>query len=64
MKFHKALLPLAVAMAIAGCGNRGTAQNVIAQSEAAVNGVKDAGSLHAPQQLQAALRGCQLLLRS
>jgi hypothetical protein len=54
MKFQKALLPLAVAMAIAGCGSRGTAQNVIAQSEAAVDGVRDTASTHAPEQLKAA----------
>ena len=33
MKVYQALLPLAAAMMIAGCGNRGTAQNVLGQAD-------------------------------
>ena len=39
MKVYQALLPLAAAMMIAGCGNRGTAQNVVGQAEAGFNGI-------------------------
>ncbi len=34
MKVYQALLPLAAAMMIAGCGNRGTAQNVVGRPTA------------------------------
>ena len=36
MKVYQALLPLAAAMMIAGCGNRGTAQNVVGQADGVV----------------------------
>ncbi len=36
MKIYQALLPLAAAMMIAGCGNRGTAESVIGQADGAL----------------------------
>ena len=54
MKVYQALLPLAAAMLIAGCGSRSTAQNVVAQADGAINNVKDQASLNAPTELKAA----------
>ena len=54
MKVYQALLPLAAAMMIAGCGNRGTAQNVIGQAEAGFNTVKEEAAVIAPAELKAA----------
>ena len=54
MKVYQALLPLAAAMTIVGCGNRGTAQNVIGQAEGALNQAKEEASIKAPNELKAA----------
>lgn len=54
MKAYKALLPLAAAMAIAGCGSRGTAQNVVAQAEGAIGKVREEAAVIAPTELKAA----------
>ena len=54
MKVYQALLPLAAAMMIAGCGNRGTAQNVIGQAEAGFNKAKEEAAMIAPAELKAA----------
>ena len=52
MRIYQALLPLAAALIITGCGNRGTAQNVVAQAEGALNNVKDGAAMYAPEQLK------------
>jgi predicted nucleic acid-binding Zn-ribbon protein len=54
MKLYQALLPLAAAMTIAGCGNRGTAQNVIGQADSAINQATEEASIKAPAELKAA----------
>ncbi len=54
MKFYQALLPLAAAMMIAGCGNRGTAESVIGQSEGILNNVRADAETNAPAELKAA----------
>ena len=54
MKVHHALLPLAAAMMIAGCGNRGTAQNVVGQSDGILNKLRPEASVTAPNELKAA----------
>jgi hypothetical protein len=54
MKFYQALLPLAAAMMIAGCGSRSTAQNVVGQAENALNEVRGDASVAAPNELKAA----------
>jgi predicted nuclease with TOPRIM domain len=54
MKVYQALLPLAAAMMIAGCGNRGTAQSVIGQAEGALNSAKEEAQIIAPTELRAA----------
>jgi hypothetical protein len=54
MKVYQALLPLAAAMMIAGCGNRGTAQNVVGQAEAGFNKAKEEAAIIAPTELKAA----------
>jgi hypothetical protein len=54
MKVYKALLPLAAAMLITGCGNRGTAQNVVGQADGALNKVREAAVVSAPVELKAA----------
>jgi predicted nucleic acid-binding Zn-ribbon protein len=54
MKVYQALLPLAAAMTIVGCGNRGTAQNVIGQAEGALNQAKEEAQIKAPTELKAA----------
>lgn len=54
MKFHQALLPLAAAMMIAGCGNRGTAQNVVGQSDGILTKLRPEASVTAPNELKAA----------
>jgi predicted RNase H-like HicB family nuclease len=54
MKVYQVLLPLAAAMMIAGCGNRSTAQNVVAQAESAVNNSRDQATVVAPTELKAA----------
>jgi len=54
MKVYQALLPLAAAMMIAGCGNRGTAQNVVGQAESSVTKVRESAAAIAPTELKAA----------
>jgi chromosome segregation ATPase len=54
MKVYQALLPLAAAMMIAGCGSRSTAQNVVGQAESALNTVRGDASVAAPDELKAA----------
>ena len=54
MKFYQALLPLAAAMMIAGCGNRGTAESVIGQADGALTTAKEEASIIAPTELKAA----------
>jgi predicted nucleic acid-binding Zn-ribbon protein len=54
MKFYQALLPIAAAMMIAGCGNRGTAQNVVGQSDGILNKLRPEASVTAPNELKAA----------
>jgi len=54
MKVYQALLPLAAAMMIAGCGSRSTAQNVVGQADGALNKVKDEAVMIAPAELKAA----------
>jgi len=54
MKVYQALLPLAAAMMIAGCGSRSTAQNVVGQAENALNEVRGDASVAAPNELKAA----------
>jgi hypothetical protein len=54
MKVYQALLPLAAAMMIAGCGSRSTAQNVVGQAENSLNEVRGDASVAAPNELKAA----------
>ena len=54
MKVYQALLPIAAAMMIAGCGSRSTAQNVVGQAENALNEVRGDASVAAPEELKAA----------
>jgi SMC interacting uncharacterized protein involved in chromosome segregation len=54
MKLYKALLPLAAALAMVGCGGRGTAQGVIGQAEGVINQVKDEATVVAPAELKTA----------
>jgi len=54
MKLRQAVLPFAAAMLIAGCGNRGTAQNVVGQANRLINAVKEEGAFTAPAELKAA----------
>lgn len=54
MKVYQALLPLAAAMMIAGCGSRSTAQNVVGQADGALNKVKEEAVTVAPAELKAA----------
>src|SRR3954468_1608573 len=54
MKVYQALLPLAAAMMIAGCGSRSTAQNVVGQAENSLNELRGDASVAAPNELKAA----------
>lgn len=54
MKIQHALLPLAAAMMIAGCGSRGTAQSVVQQSEGLLSTKREEAALIAPEQLKTA----------
>jgi hypothetical protein len=54
MKFYQALLPIAAAMMIAGCGSRGTAESVIGQADGAVKTLEPEASTTAPEELKAA----------
>jgi hypothetical protein len=53
MKLTQALLPLAAAMMIAGCGG-GTAKSVVAQADGAMTTVKDEAATTAPHELKTA----------
>src|SRR3954471_23162130 len=53
MKTYQALLPLAAAMMIAGCG-RTSAQNVVGQADGALNNVKEEAATVAPAEYKAA----------
>ena len=54
MKLYQALLPLAAALALAGCQGRSTAQGVIGQAENVITQVKDEAQVSAPNELKAA----------
>jgi hypothetical protein len=54
MKVYQTLLPLAAAMLIAGCGNRGTAQNVMGQADGAISKVREQAAVVAPAELKVA----------
>ena len=54
MKLYQALLPLAAAMMIAGCGSRSTAENVVGQADGALNQVREQATTAAPDELKAA----------
>jgi hypothetical protein len=54
MKLYQAMLPLAAAMMIAGCGNRGTAQSVVGQADAAIRALKEEAAFTAPAELKTA----------
>jgi len=53
MMLYQTLLPLAAAMMLAGCGNRGTAMNVVGQANSAISTVKDLAAYTAPAELKA-----------
>ena len=52
MKVYQALLPLAAAMMIAGCGSRTTAQNVVGQADGMVTRLRPEASVTAPEELK------------
>ena len=52
MKVYQALLPLAAAMMIAGCGSRSTAESVVGQADGAVTTVKQEAEVTAPAELK------------
>src|SRR5262245_12617058 len=54
MKLYQALLPLAAAMMIAGCGSRSTAENVVGQADGALAQVREQAATTAPNELKAA----------
>lgn len=54
MKVYQAVLPLVAVMAIAGCGNRGTAQSVLGQADGALTPVREEAQTVAPAELKAA----------
>ena len=55
MKLYQALLPLAAALAMAGCeGGRTKAQSVIGQAETAITQMKENATVTAPTELKAA----------
>lgn len=54
MKVYQVMLPLFAAMMIAGCGNRGTAENVMGQAEAGLSTIKEEAAVKAPEELKAA----------
>ena len=55
MKLYQALLPLAAAIAMAGCsGGRGQAQAVIGQAENVITQVKEEATMTAPAEFKAA----------
>jgi chromosome segregation ATPase len=52
MKLYQALLPIAAAMMIAGCGSRSTAQNVVGQADGAVSKLREEAAVIAPDELK------------
>ncbi|HEU5135414.1 MAG TPA: hypothetical protein VFU13_09760 [Steroidobacteraceae bacterium] len=54
MKICQTLLPVAVAMILAGCGNRGTAMSVVGQANSAISAAKEEAAFIAPEELKAA----------
>ncbi len=54
MRIQHALLPLAAAMILAGCGKADTSQSVIGQAEGAVTTVRDSAQAYAPEELKSA----------
>jgi len=52
MKLYQAVLPLAAAMMIAGCGSRTTAQSVVGQAEGQVANVQQEAEVTAPAELK------------
>lgn len=54
MKLYQAVLPIAAAMMIAGCGSRSTAQNVVGQADGAVSKIREEAAVIAPTELKAA----------
>jgi hypothetical protein len=54
MKVYQALLPLAAAMMIVGCGSRSDAQNVVGQADGAVTKAREQAAVIAPDELKAA----------
>lgn len=54
MKLYQALLPIAAAMMIVGCGSRSTAQNVVGQADGSVAKVREEAATIAPDELKAA----------
>jgi predicted nucleic acid-binding Zn-ribbon protein len=54
MKLYQALLPLAAALAMAGCQDRGKAQSVIGQADKVITDVRDEASATAPTEFKAA----------
>lgn len=54
MKLYQAVLPVAAAMMIVGCGSRSTAQNVVGQADGAVSKVREEAAMTAPAELKAA----------
>lgn len=52
MRIQHALLPLAAAMILAGCGKADTSKSVIGQAEGAVTTVRDSAQAYAPEELK------------
>ena len=54
MRISQLFLPLAAALIITACGNKEPATNAVTQAEAALSGIRDEASKHAPNELKAA----------
>jgi chromosome segregation ATPase len=54
MRIQHALLPLAAALILAGCGKADTSESVVGQAEGAVTNVRDAAQAYAPEELKSA----------
>jgi len=52
MRIQHALLPLAAAMILAGCGKADTSKSVLGQAEGAVTTVRDSAQAYAPEELK------------
>jgi len=53
MKLYQALLPVAAALMLAACGNRGPAERAVMQAETLVNQVRDDGTAVVPEEFKA-----------